>query len=91
MNITPEQIKQTVADIRERHELRVDAHKDGGRAVPYYEEDISELLRIVDEQSAEIERLTKERDEARTEAEKLRDSSERPGGGHTFLPWEKGQ
>jgi hypothetical protein len=27
--------------------------------------------------------------EARKLAEKMRDASERPGGGHTFLPWER--
>lgn len=27
--------------------------------------------------------------EARKIAEKMRDASERPGGGHTLLPWEK--
>lgn len=26
---------------------------------------------------------------ARKVAEKMRDASERPGGGHTFLPWER--
>ena len=31
----------------------------------------------------------KELAEARAIAEKMRDRSERPGGGHAFLPWEK--
>lgn len=62
------------------------------------------LLKIVDSQAQKIQDLQNGKTigslhhqiatlevkvaEARKLAEKMRDASERPGGGHTFLPWE---
>jgi len=62
----------------------------------------SDLLEITDHLQKTIEaqdrvgsntllaviKMTEERDQARRLAEKLRNDSERPGGGHTWLPWE---
>ena len=46
-------------------------------------------LREIEKGYTIIARLTKQRDLARRLAEQLRDESERPGGGHMRLPWEK--
>ena len=54
---------------------------------------IAQLTEERDEQTATAYRLGSEAQqhisEARKIAEKMRDASERPGGGHTLLPWEK--
>jgi len=54
---------------------------------------IAQLTKERDEMTAAAYRLGSEAQqhisEARKIAEKMRDASERPGGGHTFLPWEK--
>ncbi len=98
--MTPEQIKQTVAEIRYRDECTVWINHFGAEVV---RKDRAKLLEITDHLQKTIEaqdrvgsdtllaliKMTEERDKARRIAEKFRDSSERPGGGHTFLPWEK--
>lgn len=68
----PEQIKQTVAEIRETAGLRFEISPTGAA------EDCLKLLAVVDHlqktieaQAAEIERLTKERDEARSRADDI--------------------
>jgi len=54
---------------------------------------IAQLTEDRDKMTATAYRLGSEAQqyisEARKLAEKMRDASERPGGGHTFLPWEK--
>jgi len=49
------------------------------------EQQIKEEERLL----ALIAKLAAQRDQARRLAEQFRDDSERPGGGHTRLPWER--
>lgn len=61
--------------------------------VDFKAQKIAELTKDRDEMTATAYRLGSEAQqhisEARKLAEKMRDASERPGGGHTFLPWER--
>jgi len=95
--MTPEQIKQTVAEIREISGLRSEINKTKTA------EDCLKLLAVIDHlqktieaQAAEIERLTKERDEARGQAFhfRMRFGDELPMETKYLksnypLPWEK--
>lgn len=70
--------------------VHYDAHK---AIVDSQAQKIAQLTEERDEQTATAYRLGSEAQqhisEARKIAEKMRDASERPGGGHTLLPWEK--
>jgi len=55
---------ETIAEIRERDKTLSGEFPLSQKQAAQVIEDRAKLLRIVDEQSAEIERLTKERDEA---------------------------
>lgn len=63
------------------------------RLVDSQAQKIAQLTKERDEMTATAYRLGSEAQqhisEARKIAEKMRDASERPGGGHTFLPWER--
>ena len=61
--MSPEQA-QTVADIRNRRVLNA-LNPNRGVSLTQTEKDIIAALQIIDSQAAEIERLTKDRDEAR--------------------------
>ena len=98
MNEQEAQQAQTIAEIR-------DVRDNGQYAYHYYRAIIDKALAIVDSQAQKIQDLQNGKTigslhhqiatlevnvaEARKLAEKMRDASERPGGGHTFLPWER--
>jgi hypothetical protein len=82
---------QTVAEIRAAHEERFDGHIRRDESIPRAEKAVMDLLQIIDSQAAEVERLTKERDEAREKAKSYRDMYCVKSPNPAKLPWEKAE
>lgn len=102
MNPQEAQQAQTIEDIKRNHRTEkglnklTQAHYDRAFLIGLVDsqaQKIAQLTEERDEQTATAYRLGSEAQqhisEARKIAEKMRDASERPGGGHTLLPWEK--
>lgn len=105
MNEQEAQQAQTIADVKRRHNNFQYVNSTHAVLVSAAHEDRGNLLKIVDSQAQKIQDLQNGKTigslhhqiatlevkvaEARKLAEKMRDASERPGGGHTFLPWER--
>ena len=71
------------ATIAQEHKDKLDAITE--EYADYKHKSGAAVVDLIDKNNEQAKELA----EARAIAEKMRDRSERPGGGHTFLPWDK--